>query len=87
MGTQDYVEMQWLMLQQENQKISLFLQEEWKQFEDLLNSAKSLDGGIVMTSLQVEGEGINEIGRRGDTYEIVVKIDPRYFRPTEVDKL
>ena len=34
-----------------------------------------------------EGEGLNEIGRRADTGEIVIRIDPRYFRPTEVDEL
>ena len=34
-----------------------------------------------------EGEGLNEIGRRADTNEIVIKIDPKYFRPTEVEKL
>ena len=34
-----------------------------------------------------EGKGIDEIGRRTDTGEIVIKIDPRYFRPTEVDQL
>ena len=34
-----------------------------------------------------EGEGINEIGRRADTGEIVIRVDPRYFRPTEVDEL
>ena len=34
-----------------------------------------------------EGEGLNEIGRRADTKAIVIKIDSRYFRPTEVDEL
>ena len=34
-----------------------------------------------------EGEGINEIGRRSDTKEIVIRVDSRYFRPTEVDEL
>ena len=34
-----------------------------------------------------EGYGINEIGRRADTKEVVIKIDKRYFRPTEVDTL
>ena len=33
-----------------------------------------------------EGSGLNEIGRRADTNEIV-RIDERYFRPTEVDEL
>ena len=32
-----------------------------------------------------EGTGLKEIGRRSDTNEIVIKIDSRYFRPTEVD--
>ena len=34
-----------------------------------------------------EGEGINEVGKRADTKEIVIRIDPKYFRPTEVDQL
>ena len=34
-----------------------------------------------------EGEGLNEVGRRADTLEVVIKVDPRYFRPTEVDFL
>ena len=34
-----------------------------------------------------EGKGIEEIGRRADTGEIVIRVDPRYFRPTEVDEL
>ena len=34
-----------------------------------------------------ENAGINEIGRRGDTKEIVIRIDPRYFRPAEVNQL
>ena len=34
-----------------------------------------------------EGSGVNEIGRRADTNEIVIRIDERYFRPTEVEQL
>ena len=34
-----------------------------------------------------EKDGIDEIGKRADTGEIVVRIDPRYFRPTEVEQL
>ena len=40
------------------------------------------DEGIVW-----EGEGLNEVGRRVDTNEIVIRVDPRYFRPTEVEEL
>ena len=34
-----------------------------------------------------EGEGTAEVGRRDDTGEVVVGIDPRYFRPAEVETL
>ena len=34
-----------------------------------------------------EGEGTNETGRRTDTGAVVVRIDPRYFRPAEVETL
>ena len=32
-------------------------------------------------------EGLEEIGKRPDTGEIVIRIDPRYYRPTEVEEL
>ena len=34
-----------------------------------------------------EKKGLDEIGKRADTGEVVVKVDPRYFRPTEVEHL
>ena len=44
---------------------------------------KSSEGpGIIW-----ENEGINEIGKRADNGSIVIRIDSRYFRPTEVNKL
>ena len=33
------------------------------------------------------GEGLEEVGKRPDTGEIVIRIDPRYFRPCEVETL
>ena len=47
-----------------------------------LGWSKENNKGIIW-----EGEGLNEIGRRADTLEVVIKVDPRYFRPTEVDFL
>ena len=38
-------------------------------------------------ALQWSGEGLEETGRRSDTGEVVVRIDPRYFRPAEVETL
>ena len=37
--------------------------------------------------MQWDGEGTAEVGCRGDTGEVAVRIDPRYFRPAEVETL
>ena len=80
----DYVEMQWRMLQQDQPQdfvIATGRQESVRHFIEL--SAKAIGwGGIAW-----EGDGVNEVGRRLDTKEIVVKIDPKYYRPAEVQTL
>ena len=86
----DYVEMQWRMLQQnepEDFVIATGRQETVRKFIEL--SAKQLgwSGLTGDDSVVWEGEGVNEIGRRADNGQIVVKIDPRYFRPAEVNTL
>ena len=85
----DYVEMQWMMLQQEKPEdfvISTGRTETVRSFIELsaneLNWNKNNEYAILW-----EGEGINEIGRRSDNNEIVIRIDPRYYRPTEVELL
>jgi len=87
----DYVEMQWLMLQQDapdDYVISTGRTEKVRTFVELaarkLGWTNKNDDSL---SIIWEGKGINEVGRRADTNEIVVKIDSRYFRPTEVDLL
>ena len=86
----DYVEMQWLMLQQEKPEdyvISTGRMETVRRFieisADKIGWGKSLGGPAIIW----EGKGVNEVGRRGDTNEIIIRIDKRYFRPTEVDQL
>ena len=85
----DYVEMQWLMLQQESPEdfvISTGRSESIRRFAEI--SAFYLGWGESFTqSIIWEGEGINEVGIRHDTREVVIRVDPRYFRPTEVDIL
>ncbi len=79
----DYVEMQWLMLQQEKPRdyvIASGRQESVRRFVEL--SAEKLGFNISW-----EGSGIDEVGKRDDNGKIVVRIDPRYFRPTEVESL
>ena len=86
----DYVEMQWLMLQQKEPRdyvISTGKDESVRKFIEYC----SLELGWAKENSEFpiiwEGEGINEIGKRPDTGQVVIKIDPRYFRPTEVDQL
>ena len=80
----DYVEMQWRMLQQEQPDDYVIATGKMTSVRTFIElSAKILKwGGITW-----EGEGKNEIGRRIDTNEIVIKINPRYYRPAEVDNL
>ena len=40
-----------------------------------------------MGRINWEGLGLKEVGRRSDTNQVVVKVDKRYFRPSEVDSL
>ena len=81
----DYVEMQCRMLQQEGPPedfvIATGRQESVRRFIEL--AAAELGWG----AMQWSGEGLAEIGKRDDTCEVVVRIDPRYFRPAEVETL
>ena len=80
----DYVDVQWRILQQENPDdfvVATGRQESVRKFIEL--SAIELGwGGIIWN-----GEGLDEVGIRADTKEIVIKIDKRYFRPCEVNSL
>ena len=80
----DYVEMQWRMLQQEQPEdfvIATGRQESVRRFIEL--SAAELGWGAI----NWDGEGLEEVGRRAGTGAVVVRIDPRYFRPAEVETL
>ena len=86
----DYVEMQWLMLQQDQPDdfvIATGRMETVRKFCEL--TAKEIGWGTnsCPNGIIWEGEGINEIGRRADNKEIVIRIDPKYYRPTEVEEL
>ena len=86
----DYVAMQWLMLQQKKPKdfvIATGRMETVRKFIEIsaqkLKWYKDPNGPSIIW----EGNGINEVGRRADNGNIVIRIDPRYFRPTEVNEL
>ena len=78
----DYVEMQWMMLQQETAEdfvIATGVQYSVRQFVDA--AAKELDIQITW-----QGSGVDETGT-DQNGKVIVKVDPRYFRPTEVETL
>lgn len=80
----DYVEMQWRMLQQEQPEdfvIATGQQVSVRKFIEL--SVLKLGWRGINWS----GNGVDEIGTRADNGEVVVRIDPRYFRPAEVETL
>ena len=86
----DYVEMQWLMLQQdvpEDFVIASGRMETVRKFVEISASKLNWNKDPNGPSIIWEGKGVNEIGRRPDTNEIIIRVDPRYFRPTEVDEL
>lgn len=93
----DYVQMQWLMLQQETAEDYVIATGEQHSVRDFVNAAAAEIG----IRLQWQGSGIDEIGtiaslpsedepnheRQLKVGDIVVRVDPRYFRPTEVETL
>ena len=86
----DYVEMQWQMLQLEKPEdfvIATGRMESVRKFCELTSNVLGWNRGGNSSGIFWENKGINEIGRRSDTGQIVIKIDPRYYRPTEVKEL
>ena len=86
----DYVEMQWKMLQLDRPEdfvIATGRMETVRKFCELTSNALGWNKNGHKSGIQWENNGIKEIGRRSDTGEIVIRIDPRYYRPTEVNEL
>ena len=78
----DYIEAQWLMLQQDQPEdfvIASGVQYSVRQFVE----AAAAEIGIV---IRWQGEGVEEKGYDGEG-RCIVAVDPRYFRPTEVETL
>ncbi len=94
----DYVEMQWLMLQQDRPDDFVIASGVQHSVREFIDQA----AGELGVRLRWEGEGVKEIGiidsilssqlaadsdqklKEGD---VIVRVDPRYFRPTEVESL
>ncbi len=86
----DYVEMQWLMLQQKEAEDFVIATGEQYSVRDFVNAAAN-ELGI---RIKWQGKGVEEQGvvalskaSKASAGQVVVRIDPRYFRPTEVETL
>ncbi len=80
--SRDYVEAMWLMLQQDEPEdfvIATGVQHSVRDFVRAVARALDID-------LRWEGSGVNERGY-DDSGKCIIRVDPRYFRPTEVDTL
>ena len=89
----DYVRMQWLMLQQDQPEDFVIASGKQVSVREFITRSAAQLG----VTLRFEGQGIDEVGMvqdiQGDNApalavgDVVVKIDPRYFRPAEVETL
>lgn len=78
----DYVEMQWLMLQQETAEDFVIATGEQHSVRDFVNlAARELE-----MEIEWQGEGLNERGFDSDG-RCIVSVDPRFYRPAEVETL
>ena len=79
----DYVRMQWMMLQQQQAEdfvIATGKQISVRRFVELSCAEASI-------TLRWSGTGVDEVGTDVATGKVIVRVDPKYFRPTEVETL
>jgi GDPmannose 4,6-dehydratase len=79
----DYVRAQWLMLQQEVPEDFVIATGKQYSVRDFVVAA----GSLVGMKIQWHGEGVDEVGIDAASGRTLIQVDPRYFRPTEVDTL
>lgn len=81
--SKDYVKAMWLMLQQETPDDYVIATNETRTVREFAETAFRCAG----IEIQWEGEGIHEIGRNKENQQVVVRVNPEFFRPAEVDVL
>jgi GDPmannose 4,6-dehydratase len=91
--TKDYVRMQWMMLQQDAPEDFVIATGIQVSVRDFIH----MSAGELGITLRFEGEGVDEVGIvesiEGDDApgiavgDVIIKVDPRYFRPAEVETL
>ncbi|MFP4162530.1 MAG: GDP-mannose 4,6-dehydratase [Chitinispirillaceae bacterium] len=79
----DYVRAMWLMLQQNEPDDYVIATGEVHSVRDFLEKAF----GCLGISIEWNGNGVDEVGIDKESGKVIVRIDPKYYRPTEVDLL
>ena len=81
--SRDYVRAMWLMLQQEKPDDYVVATGETRTVREFVSAAFAALG----VTLRFEGEGVNEVGIDCATGKTLVRVDPQFFRPAEVELL
>ena len=81
--SKDYVKAMWLMLQQDKPDDYVIATGETRTVREFVEAAFS----TVDIAVNWEGTGVNEVGRDAATGKVIVKVNPAFFRPAEVDVL
>jgi GDPmannose 4,6-dehydratase len=77
------VRAQWLMLQQDKADDFVIATGEQHSVREFVSHA----GNVLGMQIEWSGAGVDEIGTDAKTGKVIVRVDPRYFRPTEVETL
>jgi GDPmannose 4,6-dehydratase len=79
----DYVEGMWMILQQPQPDDYVLASGEGHTVREFIERAFA----VVGRRIAWKGEGVEEIGIDRESGQVIVQVDPRYFRPTEIDAL
>jgi GDPmannose 4,6-dehydratase len=77
----DYVEAMWLMMQQSKADDFVVATGQTHSIKEFVEAAFS----VVSIQITWEGEGINEIGRNRQNGEVLIRVNPQYYRPAELN--
>jgi len=79
----DYIKAMWLMLQLEKPDDFVIATGETHSVTEFVEKAFA----VVNIKVKWQGEGVDEVGINIENEQVIVRVDPRYFRPTEVEFL
>jgi len=79
----DYVKAMWLMLQQDKPEDFVIATGKQYSVKDFIEKCAP----YFYLKIRWEGEGLNEVGINVNTGKVIIKVDPKYFRPAEVETL